>query len=366
MILPGTEKILRFRSRKLPDFRGAAGQAAGYGAQAGADASRTTPGRTRPARPQLLSLAPRSPPRSRPGPDRPRPTRSRSARSTRRWPTPRRSASVTTSPRPVGQLRRPRRTPRRARLVRGLRGARDDARRRERHREEIARREQDLVRAAGGGDGGVGDGVRRDHADRVTRRLAAAGRRRGRTRRTRRDRQRPAPLEDRVAGRWCWPSFPTSPSSHRSASPRSERRSNRVSAPFGSGTRIPIFSDSGGTMNVRNAVTSIFGRDEDEAPAPDALTLLKTDHAEVKATLREGARRRNAGRAAPRHDRADPRRADRSHEDGRDDFYPALRRAGKAQEKDSVLEAFEEHAAAKDLIARSAAWSRATRRSRRR
>ena len=69
---------------------------------------------------------------------------------------------------PLGQLRDPRRAARRPQLVRRVRRARHDARRRERARETASRREQDFVRRDGRRDGGVGDGVRRDHAGRAS------------------------------------------------------------------------------------------------------------------------------------------------------------------------------------------------------
>jgi iron-sulfur cluster repair protein YtfE (RIC family) len=85
--------------------------------------------------------------------------------------------------------------------------------------------------------------------------------------------------------------------------------------------------------------------------APDALTLIHSDHVEVaqlfEIALGDGpaAQKRNAVtkilEALTLHAKMEEAI-----------FYPALRKAGKAQEKDSVLEAAEEHGVVKDLIAK--------------
>jgi hemerythrin-like domain-containing protein len=86
------------------------------------------------------------------------------------------------------------------------------------------------------------------------------------------------------------------------------------------------------------------------APAADALTLIHDDHEEV-AALFETALSDSATPAVKRkaidkicfsltvHAKMEERI-----------FYPALRKAGKKDEKDSVLEAAEEHGVVKDLI----------------
>ena len=79
-------------------------------------------------------------------------------------------------PRYLGELRRGRGQARRPGVARGMHGAGDDPRRRERHRAQASRRPQDLVRLDG--HRGVADrhGVRRHHPGRAARGLADPGR----------------------------------------------------------------------------------------------------------------------------------------------------------------------------------------------
>jgi hemerythrin-like domain-containing protein len=88
-----------------------------------------------------------------------------------------------------------------------------------------------------------------------------------------------------------------------------------------------------------------------EQSAPDALSLIHSDHQEV-AQLFEVAL--GDGPAAQKRQAVtqivDALTLHAKMEEAI--FYPALRAAGKAQEKDSVLEAAEEHGIVKDLIAK--------------
>jgi vacuolar-type H+-ATPase subunit I/STV1 len=108
-------------------------------------------------------------------------------------------------------------------------------------------------------------------------------------------------------------------------------------------------------MNIRETMGRMLRQrdDNDEAQAaPDALTLIKTDHEEAKALFARfldsstpSAQRRSA--------LAQVLDALTIHTNMEEQiFYPALRKAGGSDEKNSVLEAFEEHASAKDLIAK--------------
>jgi hemerythrin superfamily protein len=108
-------------------------------------------------------------------------------------------------------------------------------------------------------------------------------------------------------------------------------------------------------MNIRETVgRMLHPRDENDAPqpAPDALTLIKTDHAEAKALF---ARVLDSSTPAAQRRTALAQLLDALtiHTNMEEAiFYPALRKAGGSDEKSSVLEAFEEHASAKDLIAK--------------
>lgn len=106
-------------------------------------------------------------------------------------------------------------------------------------------------------------------------------------------------------------------------------------------------------MNITNAISNVFHRngddDNESAATPDALALIKSDHEEV-SSLFESA----LGDGTPAEKRkviAQIITALTVHAKMEETiFYPALRKAGKAQEKDSVLEAYEEHGLMKDMI----------------
>jgi hemerythrin superfamily protein len=110
-------------------------------------------------------------------------------------------------------------------------------------------------------------------------------------------------------------------------------------------------------MNLRTAMSRLLGNegaDESEtAPAaPDALTLIHNDHEEVSA-LFEQALDDGVPAAKRRATIARLTEALTVHAKMEEAiFYPALRKAGKTEEKDSVLEAAEEHGLMKDLIAK--------------
>jgi len=107
-------------------------------------------------------------------------------------------------------------------------------------------------------------------------------------------------------------------------------------------------------MNIRETMGRMLRQhdDKDAQAAPDALTLIKSDHEEAKALFARfldsstpSAQRRSALThvldALTIHTNMEEQI-----------FYPALRKAGGSEEKKSVLEAVEEHASAKDLIAK--------------
>lgn len=106
-------------------------------------------------------------------------------------------------------------------------------------------------------------------------------------------------------------------------------------------------------MNITETVSRVFEKSGDgEGPAPDALELIRSDHREVDELFAKAlgdktpsAQRRRAiaqiVEALTVHARMEEVI-----------FYPALRKAGGAKERDSVLEAAEEHGLVKDLIAK--------------
>ena len=107
-------------------------------------------------------------------------------------------------------------------------------------------------------------------------------------------------------------------------------------------------------MNIKETVSRVFGNGEDgeEASAPDALELIRSDHREVDALFATAlsedtpaAQRRRAIRQITEALTVHARMEEAL-------FYPALRKAGGADERDSVLEAAEEHGIVKDLIAK--------------
>jgi hemerythrin superfamily protein len=105
-------------------------------------------------------------------------------------------------------------------------------------------------------------------------------------------------------------------------------------------------------VNVRATVSRMWSDDGSGGSAPDALTLIHGDHEEVSALFQEAladdvpAARRRA--LATRIVTALTIHAKMEETI----FYPALRKAGKTEEKNSVLEATEEHGLMKDLIAK--------------
>ena len=103
-------------------------------------------------------------------------------------------------------------------------------------------------------------------------------------------------------------------------------------------------------LHLKEAMTKMFDRHEDDAP--DALTLIHNDHVEVSA-LFETALGEKTTPAVRRNTALQICEALTVHAKMEEAiFYPALRRAGKTEEKDSVLEAAEEHGLVKDLIAK--------------
>lgn len=105
-------------------------------------------------------------------------------------------------------------------------------------------------------------------------------------------------------------------------------------------------------MDLKSAVSSVLGRShaQENGATPDALAIIKADHEEV-SHLFSVALDENTKGAAKRSAIAQICSALTLHAKMEEKiFYPALRRAGREQEKDSVLEANEEHAIVKELI----------------
>jgi hemerythrin superfamily protein len=113
-------------------------------------------------------------------------------------------------------------------------------------------------------------------------------------------------------------------------------------------------------MDFKETISRVLGRggnngddgNGEDAQAPDALELIRSDHREVEAlfeiALGEGtpaAKRRDAIAKI-----VDALTIHAEMEEAL--FYPALRKAGGKDERDSVLEANEEHGVVKDLIAK--------------
>lgn len=117
-------------------------------------------------------------------------------------------------------------------------------------------------------------------------------------------------------------------------------------------------------MNIKDAVSGVFDRvrgggggdapepsQEEQAPK-DGLDLIRSDHREVDALFAVALgdetpapeRRKTIGKIV---------QALTIHAEMEETlFYPALRKAGGKDERDSVLEAAEEHGVVKDLIAK--------------
>jgi hypothetical protein len=107
-------------------------------------------------------------------------------------------------------------------------------------------------------------------------------------------------------------------------------------------------------MNAVSGIVRQFqaGNNAGEVAAPDALTLLHSDHEEVAALFKTALDDAMAS-AAKKAAIAKLCLALTVHAKMEEKlFYPALRKAGKQKEKDSVLEAAEEHGCVKDLIAK--------------
>lgn len=110
-------------------------------------------------------------------------------------------------------------------------------------------------------------------------------------------------------------------------------------------------------MNIRETVTRVFRRDggdeETGRPqAPDALELIHSDHEEVSA-LFEQALHDETPSAQRRKATAQILQALTVHAEMEEQlFYPALRKAGGREDRDMVLEAYEEHGVVKDLVAK--------------
>jgi hemerythrin superfamily protein len=112
-------------------------------------------------------------------------------------------------------------------------------------------------------------------------------------------------------------------------------------------------------MNIKETVSRVLGRrgksddgNGEQQPAPDALELIRSDHREVDALFAvalgddtPAAQRRGA---IPKILQALTVHAEMEEAL----FYPALRKAGSKDERDSVLEANEEHGMVKDMIAK--------------
>jgi hemerythrin superfamily protein len=110
-------------------------------------------------------------------------------------------------------------------------------------------------------------------------------------------------------------------------------------------------------MNIKETVTRVFRRDGDaeetgKPEAPDALELIHSDHEEVSA-LFEQALNDETPSAQRRKATAQILQALTVHAEMEEQlFYPALRKAGGREDRDMVLEAYEEHGVVKDLIAK--------------
>jgi len=119
-------------------------------------------------------------------------------------------------------------------------------------------------------------------------------------------------------------------------------------------------------VNIRETVTKAIRKARGnggepqkggEHAAPDALTLIKNDHREVDALFEKALADDTPG-AQRRSLTAKITGALTAHAEMEEAlFYPTLRKAGGQKERDSVLEAAEEHGVVKDLIAKIEALS---------
>jgi hemerythrin superfamily protein len=110
-------------------------------------------------------------------------------------------------------------------------------------------------------------------------------------------------------------------------------------------------------MNIKETVSRVLGRrgkgddgNGEQQPAPDALELIRSDHREVDALFAVALGEDTA--AAQRRGAIQKiLQALTVHAEMEEAlFYPALRKAGGKDERDSVLEANEEHGMVKDMI----------------
>ncbi|HTD33408.1 MAG TPA: hemerythrin domain-containing protein [Candidatus Elarobacter sp.] len=112
-------------------------------------------------------------------------------------------------------------------------------------------------------------------------------------------------------------------------------------------------------MNIKETVSRVLGRrgkgddgNGEQQPAPDALELIRSDHREVDALFAVALGEETAA-AQRRGAIAKILQALTVHAEMEEAlFYPALRKAGGKDERDSVLEANEEHGMVKDMIAK--------------
>jgi hemerythrin superfamily protein len=106
-------------------------------------------------------------------------------------------------------------------------------------------------------------------------------------------------------------------------------------------------------VNIKSTLTKAISKARgEEPPPPDALELIRSDHREVDA-LFATALADDTPSAQRRSTIAKITQALTVHAQMEEAlFYPALRKAGGADERDSVLEAAEEHGVVKDLIAK--------------
>jgi hemerythrin-like domain-containing protein len=104
-------------------------------------------------------------------------------------------------------------------------------------------------------------------------------------------------------------------------------------------------------MDFKQTVGRVFGGNG-EKPAPDALTLIRNDHREMDELFAK-ALDEDTPSAQRRSVVAKIVQGLTVHAQMEEAlFYPALRKAGGKEERDSVLEAAEEHGVVKDLIAK--------------
>ncbi len=105
-------------------------------------------------------------------------------------------------------------------------------------------------------------------------------------------------------------------------------------------------------MNIKDTVTQAIRKVRGNGQAPDALALIRSDHREVEGLFAK-ALADDTPAAQRRSITAKITQALTVHAQMEEAlFYPALRKAGGTKERDSVLEAAEEHGVVKDLVAK--------------